>query len=243
MTDSLLAVGQFARRAALSVHALRHYDALGLLKPTDVHPSTGYRRYSPDLLVAARLIADLRWLAVPLDVVREIVADPRSDRARTLLETHAERLVRQRQHLDRQIAQCTSYASEGVPMPTIPTTVALVQLKIGVTDKDRARRFYEEAFGLAEQVIRHTDDADYAGFQLGEYGKPGFFLLFLLDDTEFDHPGRSTFGLLVPDLDATHQRAIQAGGTETVPVTTPEGMPRTSAVNDPDGNWIWLYQA
>ena len=107
MSDDLLNVGPFAKRAGLSVHALRHYDALGLLKPTEVDPDTGYRRYSTSLFTTARLIADLRWLDVPLPDVRDIVAAPSSDRARALLESHADRLVRTRKHLDQQIAQCT----------------------------------------------------------------------------------------------------------------------------------------
>lgn len=84
MSDDLLNVGQFAKRAGLSVHALRHYDAVGLLKPTEVDPDTGYRRYSANLLATARLIADLRWLDVPLHEVRDI-AGPSSDQARALL--------------------------------------------------------------------------------------------------------------------------------------------------------------
>lgn len=243
MDDALLSVGHFAKLAALSVHALRHYDAVGLLAPAHVDPRTGYRRYSYDQLTTARLIADLRWLAVPLDVVRQVVADPQSDHARALLAAHANRLTRERHHLDRQIEQCNGYATEGVTMPNVPTAVTPVQLKVGVADKDRARRFYEDAFDLAERVIRHTDEADFTGYQFGEYGEPGFFLLVLLDDTDFDRPGRSTLGFLVPDLDASHHRAITAGATETVGVMTPEGMPRTSAVTDPDGNWIWLYQS
>lgn len=242
MSDDLLNVGPFANRAGLSVHALRHYDALGLLKPTEVDPDTGYRRYSTSLLTTARLIADLRWLDVPLPDVRDIVAAPSSDRARALLESHADRLVRTRKHLDQQIAQCSAYASEGVPMPTVATTVVPVQLKIRVADKDRARRFYEDAFGLAAQVIRHTEDADYDGYLFGDYGQPGFFLLLLVDDTDFDCPGRSTLGLLVPDLDTIHHQALAAGATETVPITDAEGMPRASAVTDLDGNWVWLYQ-
>lgn len=242
MSDDLLNVGAFARRAGLSVHALRHHDAIGLLRPTEVDPGTAYRHYSADLIITARLIADLRWLDVPLEEVRDIVADPSSNKARALLQTHADHLIRTRRHLDEQIAQCTTYASEGVPMPTIRTTAAPVQLKIGVADKDRAQRFYEGAFGLTERVIRHTDTTDYSGFQFGEYGQPGFFLLLLVDGTDFDHPGRSTFGLLVPDLDTTHQRALAAGATEAVPPTEAEGMPRASAICDPDGNWIWLYQ-
>lgn len=127
-------------------------------------------------------------------------------------------------------------------MPTITPTVTPVQLKIGVADTARARRFYEDAFDLPERVIRHTDDEHVTGYQFGDYGQPGFFLLVLVTHTEFDHRGRSTLGFSVPDLDTTHARALAAGGTETVAATTAEGMPRTSAVTDLDGNWIWLYQ-
>jgi DNA-binding transcriptional MerR regulator len=239
----LLSVGQFARRAGLTTHALRHYDAVGLLAPARTDAATGYRRYSLDQLVTARLIADLRWLSVPIAVVRQIIDDPQSSRARELLAAHAEQLSRDLGHLQRQIDQSTTYASQGVPMPKIPTAVTPVQVKVAVGDIARARGFYEEAFGLTEQVIRHTDSEDFSGFQFGEYGQPGFFLLVLVDQTDFDAPGRSTLGLSTPDLEATHRRALQAGAVESVAITDVEGMPRTSAVTDPDGNWIWLYQA
>ena len=61
-------------------------------------------------LTAALLLYALyvRWLDVPLPDVRDIVAAPSSDRARALLESHADRLVRTRKHLDQQIAQCSA---------------------------------------------------------------------------------------------------------------------------------------
>lgn len=171
-----------------------------------------------------------------------LIADPDSDIARGVLAAHAARLTRDRDYLDQQISQLNGYAGERIPVPTIATTTVPVQIKIGVRDKARARTFYDTAFDLAESVIRHTDDADFTGYQFGTYGQPGFVLLVLADTTSYDHPARSTFGFAVTDLDATHRRALQAGGTEAVPVSTPEGMPRNSAVTDPDGNWIWLYQ-
>ena len=242
MTDELVPVGTFAKLSGLSAHTLRHYDTIGLLTPAHVDPRTGYRRYSPNQIVTARLIADLRWLAVPISTVRSIVADPDSEQSRNLLVSHSDRLIRQRDHLDRQIAQCSTFADEGVSMPTIPTTVTPVQIKLGVTDKARAQRFYEDAFGLIQQVVRHTEDEDMPGYQFGDYGQPGFFLLFLLDESDFDRPPGSTIGFLVPDLDMTHQSALAAGAAEAVAPADQEGMPRTSAVTDPDGNWIWLYQ-
>lgn len=240
--ENALSVGQFAKLSGLTVHALRHYDAVGLLTPADVDPWNSYRRYARNQLPSARLIADLRWLGIPIHQVREIVSSPESARARELLAVHTDRLRRERDHLDRQIAQSSRYASEGATMPAITTTTAPVQIKIAVADKTKARQFYEEAFGLAESVIRHTDDADFTGYQFGTYGQAGFFLLVLTDSESFDQPGRSTFGLTVEDLDVTHRQAVGAGAIEAVAINTPEGMPRNSAVTDPDGNWIWLYQ-
>lgn len=240
--EDLLSVGQFARLAGLSTHALRHYDSVQLLPPAEVDPHSGYRRYSHAQLVTARLISDLRWLSIPIQQVRTIIADPDSATARGLLAAQAARLTRDRHHLNQQISQLTDYAREGPPVPMIATTTVPVQIKIGVTDKARARQFYNAAFDLTESVIRHTDDADFTGYQFGTYGQLGFFLLVLSDTSSYDHPTRSTFGLTVTDLDDTHQRALKAGGVEAVPVSTPPGMPRNSAITDPDGNWIWLYQ-
>ncbi|MBV9355687.1 MAG: MerR family transcriptional regulator [Chloroflexi bacterium] len=191
--DDLLSVGQFARLAGLRSHALRHYDAVQLLPPVEVHPQTGYRRYARFQLATARLISDLRWLSVPIQQVREIIVDPDAPPARQLLAEQAERLIREQRHLDQQIAQLTNYAHEGIRMPTLPTAIVPVQIKIGVSDRVRARTFYERRF-------------------------------------------------TVTDLDEAHRRALRAGGTEAVALNTPRGMPRNSAVTDPDGNWIWLYQ-
>ncbi|MFT4165851.1 MAG: MerR family transcriptional regulator [Microlunatus sp.] len=242
MNDDLVPVGSFAKLSGLSEHTLRHYDAIGLLAPAHVDPRTGYRRYSPDQLTGARLIADLRWLGVSLAAVRTIVLDPDSDQARALLADQTDRLVRQRDHLDRQIAKCSTYATEGIRMPTIATTITPVQIRLGVSDKARAELFYGEAFGLVPRVVRHTRDQDDRAYQFGDYGQPGFFLLFLVDESDFDRPGSSTIGFLVPDLDGAHRRAVQAGGAEAVAPVDQEDKPRSSAVTDPDGNWIWLHQ-
>jgi len=42
-TAQLMTIGRFARLTGLTVKALRHYDELGLLRPTAVDPDTGYR--------------------------------------------------------------------------------------------------------------------------------------------------------------------------------------------------------
>jgi predicted enzyme related to lactoylglutathione lyase len=119
-----------------------------------------------------------------------------------------------------------------------------VQIKLAVTDEAAAVAFYTRAFGLQYQVTRRAGAESFSSFMFGQPGQDGFFLLHLLNDPQdYDRPGTTTFGLLVPDLDAAHRRAVEAGGVEVVPPNSPEGMPRCSAVRDPSGNWVWLYQA
>jgi len=92
--------------------------------------------------------------------------------------------------------------------------------------------------------VRHTGQKDYSAFLFGVYGQPDFFLLHLIcGQDRMDLPGRSTFGLLVDDLDGCHARAVEAGATEVIAPRDVEGMPRNSAVRDPSGNWISLTQA
>lgn len=80
----LLGTGEFARRSRLSLKALRLYDRLGLLVPARVDPANGYRRYRVDQLPAARLVARLRMLDMPLATVARVVAAPPDERARLL---------------------------------------------------------------------------------------------------------------------------------------------------------------
>ncbi|NKI43124.1 MerR family transcriptional regulator [Streptomyces physcomitrii] len=77
----LLTIGAFARAARLSPKALRLYDELELLRPAEVDPDTGYRRYAPGQLAQARLVAWLRRLGMPLARIREVTALPRAEAA------------------------------------------------------------------------------------------------------------------------------------------------------------------
>jgi DNA-binding transcriptional MerR regulator len=70
----LLTIGEFGRRAGLSIKALRLYDVSGLLPPAQVDPASGYRQYSAEQLDRACRISLLRQLDMPLAVVAEVLA-------------------------------------------------------------------------------------------------------------------------------------------------------------------------
>ena len=237
-----MTIGRFARLSGLSIHALRHYDDVGLLEPAVVDADTGYRRYRRGQIPRARLISSLRWIDLPIDEIRQVLGGQTA--SEEVLDRHRERLTRQANLLAARLADINRFTKEGLPMPEVVTTGCVpVQIKIAVSDAAAAVEFYRTAFGMKYEVTRRTGEEEYSGFVFGEYGQPGFFLIHLIEDpTDFDRLGPSTFGLLVDDLDAVHKRAIAAGAAEAVPPRQAQGMPRTSAVKDPDDNVVWLYQ-
>ncbi|MFJ7212799.1 MerR family transcriptional regulator [Amycolatopsis sp. NPDC098790] len=71
----MFSIGDFARHGRVSVRMLRHYDALGLLRPARVDPATGYRSYAAGQLARLNRIVALKDLGFTLDQVATLLAD------------------------------------------------------------------------------------------------------------------------------------------------------------------------
>ncbi|MFG1623018.1 MerR family transcriptional regulator [Kribbella sp. NPDC049227] len=71
----MFAIGEFARHGRVSIRMLRHYDAIGLLRPAYVDPATGYRSYTAGQLADLNRIVALKDLGFSLEQVRTMVAD------------------------------------------------------------------------------------------------------------------------------------------------------------------------
>ena len=68
-------IGEFARLGGVSTRRLRHYEAIGLLEPADVDPSTGRRSYDvAQLTVLNRLLA-LKGLGFSLEEVGVLLGE------------------------------------------------------------------------------------------------------------------------------------------------------------------------
>ncbi|MEV6298271.1 MerR family transcriptional regulator [Actinoplanes sp. NPDC051861] len=86
-------IGEVARASGLSVSALRFYDGAGVLVPAVVDPVTGYRRYSAEQIKAARLVAGLRRVGMPVAEIAQAVQDlSNPSSVRVKLDLHRERL-------------------------------------------------------------------------------------------------------------------------------------------------------
>jgi len=71
----VFAIGDFARLGRVSVRMLRHYDAIGLLRPAHVDPATGYRSYRAAQLAELNRVVALKDLGFTLEQVRAMLDD------------------------------------------------------------------------------------------------------------------------------------------------------------------------
>ena len=69
----MIGIGDFARHGRVSVRMLRHYDAVGLLRPAQVDRLTGYRSYAAAQLARLNRIVALKELGFTLAQVQEML--------------------------------------------------------------------------------------------------------------------------------------------------------------------------
>ena len=71
----MFSIGEFARHGRVSVRMLRHYDAIGLLRPATVDPASGYRFYQASQLAELNRLIALKDLGFSLQQVQAILAE------------------------------------------------------------------------------------------------------------------------------------------------------------------------
>lgn len=116
-------IGETARASGLTVSALRFYDGAGVLVPASVDPWSGYRRYSDEQVVVARLVARLRRVAMPLADIRRVI-EHRDDRAvvDAVLQAHLARLEDGLADARRELFHARSLLAQERTMTSIRTT-------------------------------------------------------------------------------------------------------------------------
>lgn len=162
-SDDLLSIGQFARLVGLSIGTLRHYADLGVLVPAQVDTTTGYRRYRRSQVADGRTAALLRELELPLEEVREVLAEPDQAQRRALLARHRERVSARVTRLHRVLHQLTHLVDPDAD----PQEPAMTTTQTTLTDLDPATRralaagLFNRVWELLEQTDRTpADDAE-----------------------------------------------------------------------------------
>jgi DNA-binding transcriptional MerR regulator len=110
---TLVPIGRFARLAGLTVPQLRLYDRRGLLVPAARDRRSGYRYYSEAQAAAARVIALLRSIDVPLSDIQELLAAPEPQRVRRVFAEHRRRVERRLNEARTALESIDRIISEG----------------------------------------------------------------------------------------------------------------------------------
>lgn len=232
-------IGEFAELVGLSIPQLRRYDRLRLLAP-EGRTSSGHRVYGPQQTGAARVIALLRSMDMPLADVRRVLAGIDDAERRQLFAEHRARLEARLDEVRSLLAAVDQLTTKGTNAMS-PPRPARTELSswlhylphLPVSDVDASVAYYEEALGF--RLAWQTTDRRLTALASG----PIEMLLLVPWDGEGPPPPQSAY-VYVEDPDALCAEYEEAGATIVEPVATrPYGM-RDFVISDPEGHRFTL---
>ncbi len=97
---NLLKIGQVCHLYGISLDTLRYYDRKDLLKPI-VDKENGYRYYSLEHLDILEMLLVGRYLEIPLDGMKEKIANESVDGYLSMMEEHGQRIQERRNQLEK----------------------------------------------------------------------------------------------------------------------------------------------
>jgi DNA-binding transcriptional MerR regulator len=228
-----LQIGEFAELVGLSIPQLRRYDRLRLLEPAG-RTAAGYRFYTRGQTGAARVIALLRSIDMPIADVRRIITGADEAERNQIFRVHRARLEARLDEV-RRLLEAVDAMSKEKPMgaTTDMSTWLHLMPRLPVSDMERSIAYYQEALGL--NLAWRTVDGSLAALATGEIE-----VLLLVPWTGEGAPPTLSSYVYVEDPDALCAEFQEAGADIVDPVASrPYGM-RDFVVCDPDGHRFTL---
>ncbi len=251
----LVRVGDLAAATGLTVRALHHYEAIGLLEPTE-RTTAGHRLYGTAAVERLYRIGLLQRYGLSLDQIRHSLDDPEWDLAallaRHLTEIDAE--LDERRRLRSGLA-ATLAALDADRSPRNDLMNLLEEMmnanqvneRISILvykDLEAAHRFLVEVFGFTPGEVM----TDPSGTVVHAEVSAGDGMIWLHNESsEFGLASPASLGaasatmaIMVDDVDE-HHRLVAERGAEIVypPVDQPYGYREYSA-RDPEGA-LWSF--
>lgn len=182
----MLSIGDFARLAGVSVRMLRHYDALGLLRPARVDPASGYRSYATGQLERANRLVALKDLGfsledcgrlldddVPVEQLRGMLRLRRAELAEQIEADRGrlEQVERRLRMIEKEHTMTPSVSLDAYSEQALPA-LRVVQLSAPVNDGEQVGEVVGPLFGRVDHAV-HAARLAPAGPSLGHYSMTG----------------------------------------------------------------------
>ena len=166
----LITVKEISELIGISIRALRYYDEIGLLVPTD-RTDAGYRLYDDEALEKLRAILFLKELDIPLDTIKEMVNAKNCDYG-AVLKNYRKNIVQKINRLQGLLGVVDGMELEGAP-------ISFKAFKV------------EDAEKVTETIVRSQDMDDSVISEISELvkanmvdGKVGIELLQIYGSRE-----------------------------------------------------------
>jgi MerR family transcriptional regulator, thiopeptide resistance regulator len=157
VTSRTYSVGELADLASVSVRTLHHYDAIGLLSPTE-RTAAGHRRYGAPDLERLHTILFYRALEFGLDEIASMLADPGRGTDAHLRNQH--RMLRERigwqQHLLAALEKEMEARQMGMSLTPEEQFEVFGTDKVSTEWADEARERWGESDAYKESQRRTT---------------------------------------------------------------------------------------
>ena len=213
-------IGEFSRITRVTIDTLRHYDALGLLKPAKVDPFTGYRYYSARQLLSLNRILALKAVGFSLEEIARILqSKPTIDELRGMLKAQlarAEQEMQAAQVRQERIRTRLNYLNLEDDMPAYEVTLkpaerlTIAAIREVVPDIEEMPQRCSEMFDAIEQWLR-TNNLP-VGPSMSIYYNEGFTRENIDTECSFLIPGETTANIPTPE------RPIEVRQLEAVPL-------------------------
>lgn len=163
-------IRQLADLTGVSTRTLRYYDERGLLKPSRVNEQ-GCRYYEQEQVDLLQQILFYRERNLGLDVIKEIINNPRFDAAQAL-EEHLIALIEQEKHISALIQTVKNTIADMKGERSMSDKEKfegfkreLIEKKEKLYGKEAREKYGEEAVDEANQKIMGLSEADYERFK------------------------------------------------------------------------------
>lgn len=155
-------VRQVAELSGLTVRALHHYDAIGLLAPS-ARSAAGYRLYNDDDLLRLQQIVIGRELGLPLEAIRRSLDDPAFDRRHALQSQRAELASRAARATDMiRAIDAALTAIEEKDMSKVDFKTIFDGFDPAEHDDEAKQRWGEtDAYKISAQRVKSYTEADW----------------------------------------------------------------------------------
>lgn len=153
-------IGELAKQAGVSVRTLRHYDAIGLLEPSET-TQAGYRLYDEGALERLEQILYFRELGFALEEIRTMMTSPDYD-AREAMRRQKALLQMKKQRIEAMIARLDeAIDGHGTPRIEVFDMSEIEKAKKQYADETKARWGNTHAYAESERKAAKYSKDDW----------------------------------------------------------------------------------